>query len=76
MDKRREYYQTHKEEILKNQRENHKKRTITKRKEELNKLIESANPEMKTILNRLVENLNEINKNDIKFVKRIVDGQV
>lgn len=73
IEKRKEYYNAHKEEILKNQRNNYKKRSITKRCDELRALLDKCDDSVKVTINKLLETPDKINKHDVNTIKKLVE---
>jgi hypothetical protein len=70
----KDYYQEHREEILKRQRESYKKRIITTRTKELNALLEPPPDDfVKSSILKLLENPERINKYDVNTMRRLVE---
>ncbi len=73
-ERRKDYYNTNKDIILKNQRNNYKKRSTINRANELKKLLEVADDTVKITINRLLEKPSEINKHDVNTIKKLVEN--
>jgi hypothetical protein len=73
IEKRKDYYNAHKDVILKNQRNNYKKRSTNNRVNELKALLESADDSVKVTINKLLEKPSEINKHDVNTIKKLVE---